>query len=136
MKKNILSNIPISKRKGIYYLHDVIPAQIGLAFRNLTWFLSFNGYCNKENIDECKNFKYIISSKYSDLQLCNWNLNGAFLPRANLRKADLTDAYLIRAHLREVLHSDLFYLKQLDLNLLLLNLLLSNLHLSDLQVLN
>lgn len=103
MKKNILSNIPISKPiKEYNYLHDVIPAQIGLAFRNLTWFLSFNGYCNKENIDECKNFKYIISSKYSDLQLCNWNLNGAFLPRANLRKADLTDAYLIRAHLREV----------------------------------
>ena len=103
MKKNILSNIPISKPiKEYNYLHDVIPAQIGLAFRNLTWFLSFNGYCNKENIDECKNFKYIISSKYSDLQLCNWKLNGADLYRANLRKADLTDAYLIRAHLREV----------------------------------
>lgn len=64
--------------------------------------MSLNGYCNEENIDECKNFGYIISSKYSDLQLRNWNLNGAFLSRANLRKADLTDAYLIRAHLREV----------------------------------
>ena len=78
----------------------MITSQIGCAFRNLTWFLTGHGYCNEDDIDECKVFKELISDKYSDLNLKKWKLNGVNLIGAVLSSADLREANLRKADLR------------------------------------
>ncbi|MBO5320580.1 MAG: pentapeptide repeat-containing protein [Ruminococcus sp.] len=118
MRKCILSDLPIKRPVKEYKLmyewkiknniflekYRLFTTQIGCAFRNLTCFLSGHGYRNKDDIDECKNIKELISCYYSDLNLKKWKLSGANLKNLNLKGAvfsyaDLSCSVLIGSDL-------------------------------------
>lgn len=114
MVRHILSYIPISRPIKEYNvgLHS-IASQICCAFRNLTWFLTGHGYCNRYDIEKCKEIWDLISAEYSDFNLEKWNLNNVLWEKANLSKANLREVILIRASLLEadLSKADLFMAK-------------------------
>ena len=57
MKQKVLTDLEIKKRVLEYVVNDdLLTSQIGCAFRNLTWFLTRNDYCNEENIEDLESF--------------------------------------------------------------------------------
>ena len=104
MKRHILSDIAVSKPQIEYKVNSAyVNTQLCLSFRNLSWFLSGHGFCNNDNIEECKNIEEMIRSDSSDVCFHKWKLDNVSLINCNLSSADLREVDFSRSDLTSAL---------------------------------